>query len=65
MRQMSLSDFRRVSTEEMETLLPTELTSNGKPFAIVHHIGEVISLEGLNPFMKLRLLNLEKLARPS
>jgi len=65
MKEMSLSEFRRLTVQESKDVLPLILTAEGTPFAVIGKIDELIILSDLHIRVQNQLRALEQKVRLS
>lgn len=63
MRQMSLSDFRKLRVIDMQDMLPVTITAEGVPVAQVVNPDDVIVIGDLHPRLQNRFRAMEKKSR--
>ena len=63
MKQISITEFKRLTKVQMLEEMPLELLAEGFPFAIVASLDGVIVIEDLHPRVQNQLKAQEKRAR--
>jgi len=62
-REVSLSEFRRLTVKEIKASLPLKVTADGQLIAYIVNLDDVIVINDLHPRVKTRLQMMERQAR--